>query len=95
MTTISIRTESPLETANLEDQTDRKLFDNYGPVNVKESIGTFFLGMLFDNYGPVNVKESIGTFFLGILAILLFLALQRSWNRYQVLIDQTRLLNHP
>jgi hypothetical protein len=74
MTTISIRTESPLETANLEDQTDRKLFDNYG---------------------PVNVKESIGTFFLGILAILLFLALQRSWNRYQVLIDQTRLLNHP
>jgi hypothetical protein len=74
MTTISIKTESPLETANLEDQTDRKLFDNYG---------------------PVNVTESIGTFFLGILAILLFLALQRSWNRYQVLIDQTRLLNHP
>jgi hypothetical protein len=74
MTTISIKTESPLETANLEDQTGRKSFDNYG---------------------PVNVKETIGTFFLGVLAILLFLALQRSWNRYQVLIDQIRLLNHP
>ncbi|HEX5941760.1 MAG TPA: hypothetical protein VFY66_05750 [Anaerolineales bacterium] len=73
MTTISIKTESPIETANVEDQTGRKLFDNYG---------------------PVNVKETIGTFFLGVLAILLFLALQRSWNRYQVLIDQTQLLNH-
>jgi hypothetical protein len=74
MTTISIKTESPLETANLEDQTDRKLFDNYG---------------------PVNVKESIGTFFLGILAILLFLALQRFWNCYEGLITQIRLPNKP
>jgi hypothetical protein len=50
-------------------------------------------GKLFDNYGPVDVRETIGTFFLGVLAILLFLALQRSWNRYEVLLQQTRRLD--
>ena len=60
--------ENPLEAALIEDQTGRKLFDNYG---------------------PVNVRETIGTCFLGVLAILLFLTLQRARNRYEVLLEQT------
>jgi hypothetical protein len=43
---------------------------------------------LFDNYGPVNVREAIGTFFLGILAILLFIALQRSRNHCEALLEE-------
>jgi hypothetical protein len=41
---------------------------------------------LFESY--INVTESIGTFFLGVLAILLFLALQRSRDRYESLVEQ-------
>lgn len=46
---------------------------------------------LFDNYGPVNVREVIGTFFLGILAIMLFIALQRSHDRYEALLQERRM----
>lgn len=74
MTATKTNSETGLEMTNNRDQFDRKLFDNYG---------------------PVDVKETIGTFYLGVLAILLFLALQRSWNRYEVLIEKTRLLNKP
>ena len=51
---------------------------------IKEQIG----GKMFDNYGPVNVREAIGTFFLGVIAILLFVALQRTQNRYEILLEQ-------
>lgn len=44
---------------------------------------------LFESY--INVTESIGTFFLGILAISLFLALQRSRDRYESLVEQIGL----
>jgi hypothetical protein len=74
MTATNTNLKSPPEMTNNKEQLDRKLFDNYG---------------------PVDVKETIGTFFLGVLAILLFLALQRSWNRYESLIEQTRLPNQP
>ena len=74
MNAISAKMENRLQAANIEEQSDRKLFDNYG---------------------PVNVRETIGTFFLGVLAVLLFLALQRSWNRYESVIEQTRLPNQP
>lgn len=74
MTAAKTNSETALEMTNNSDQFDRKLFDNYG---------------------PVDVKETIGTFFLGVLAILLFLALQRSWNRYEVLSEKMRLLNKP
>ena len=74
MTATKTNSETGLEMTNNRDQFDRKLFDNYG---------------------PVDVKETIGTFYLGVLAILLFLALQHSWNRYEVLIEKTRLLNKP
>lgn len=30
----------------ISDENQGKLFDNYGPVEVRESIGTFFLGVL-------------------------------------------------
>ncbi len=46
---------------------------------------------LFDSY--INVTETVGTFFLGVLAISLFVALLRIWNRYEVLLAQTRKLN--
>ena len=56
-----------------------ELFDS---IPVKEHVD----GKMFDNYGPVEVKEAIGTFFLGILAIWLFIALQRTQNRYEALL---------
>jgi hypothetical protein len=74
MNAISAKMENLLQTANIEEQSDRKLFDNYG---------------------PVNVRETIGTLFLGVLAVLLFLALQRSWNRYESLIERIWLPNQP
>ena len=72
MTTMPRKTESQLEAASSEGQTGQKMFDNYG---------------------PVNIREAIGTFFLGVLAILLFFALQRSWNRYQDLLEQSSVGN--
>jgi hypothetical protein len=44
---------------------------------------------LFESY--INVTESIGTVFIGILAIILFLALQRSRDRYESLVEQIGL----
>ncbi len=46
---------------------------------------------LFDNYGPVNIREAVGTAFLGALALLLFIALQRSWQRYEELLSRSRV----
>ncbi len=46
MTTLQTTSESTMEMKNPEDQIDRTLFDNYGPVNVGETIGRFFLGVL-------------------------------------------------
>ena len=69
MTTMPTRTESSHEAPFFECQAGQKMFDNYG---------------------PVNIRETIGTFFLGILAILLYIALQRSWNHYEGLLEQKR-----
>lgn len=63
-------TERPLEAASFQRPTDHKLFDNYG---------------------PVNNRETIGPFFLGVLAILLFIVLQRSSNCYLDLLEQERM----
>jgi hypothetical protein len=57
--------------------------------NIEDQVGV----KLFDNDGRVSVREAIGTFFLGALAILLFIVLQRTRNRYESLIEQTRLPN--
>lgn len=36
----------PLAEMTIEEGRSGKLFDNYGPVNFREAIGTFFLGLL-------------------------------------------------
>ena len=46
MTTMPSKTESSLEATSFESPTGQKMFDNYGPVNIRETIGTFFLGVL-------------------------------------------------
>lgn len=66
---ISTKTESTPQRTSIEDQAGQKLFDNYG---------------------PVNVKETIGTLFLGVLAICLFIALQRTWNQYEAMFKQEK-----
>jgi hypothetical protein len=43
---------------------------------------------LFENYIDVDVRESIGTVFLGALSILLLVALLRSRDRYERLLEQ-------
>lgn len=46
VSTMQASNKNPSDSVPINEQIDGKMFDNYGPVDVRETIGTFFLGIL-------------------------------------------------